>query len=172
MEKAPYDPSRFDLAVEHYVAARLRYAPDLITWLVRDTGAAGKRVLDLGCGPGFIANAIAPMVADTLGLDPSPNMIAAARQMAAPNARFEIGSSEDLSTVEAPLQLVTMGRSFHWMDRAQTLRDLDPLVRMAITRATARASPSSVSSMSRGPPVRRAQKSGTENRNKARPASV
>lgn len=126
--KAELKPDRFDTTVDHYVAARLTYDQRLIDWLVRDTGAAGKRVLDLGCGPGFIANAVAPHVDTVIGLDPSPNMIAAARAHAAPNTRFEVGSSEDLSAVEAPLQLVTIGRAFHWMDRPQTLADLDPLI--------------------------------------------
>ena len=126
--KAPLNPDRFDSAVDHYVAARLDYAPALIQWLVRDTRATSKRVLDLGCGPGFIANALAPHVSEVLGLDPSPNMIDAAHAAAAPNARFAVGSSEDLSAVEAPVQLVTIGRAFHWMNRAQALADLDPLI--------------------------------------------
>lgn len=125
---APYKPERFDQAVDHYVAARSRYAPDLIDWLADHARVAGKTVLDLGCGPGFLANAFAPKAASVLGLDPSPNMIAAARTAAAPNVRFEVGSSEDLSPVKAPVQLVTIGRAFHWMDRVQTLADLDPLV--------------------------------------------
>lgn len=128
MMDAPLSPDPFDSAVDHYVAARLQYDLRLIDWLVRDTRAAGKRVLDLGCGPGFIANAIAPYVDEVLGLDPSPNMIDAARAHAAPNARFAVGSSEDLSAVHAPVQLVTIGRAFHWMDRRQTLADLDPLI--------------------------------------------
>lgn len=128
MMDAPLNPDRFDRAVEHYVAARLQYDQRLLDWLVRDTGAEGKRVLDLGCGPGFIANALAPQVAEVIGLDPSPNMIDAARAAAAPNARFEVGSSEDLSAVAAPVHLVTIGRAFHWMNRAQTLADLDRLV--------------------------------------------
>lgn len=128
MIDAPLKPDRFDTTVDHYVAARLRYNPALLDWLVQDSGAPGRRVLDLGCGPGFIANAVAPHVAEVLGLDPSPNMIAAARAQAAPNARFEIGSSEDLGAVHAPVQLVTIGRAFHWMDRPRTLADLDPLI--------------------------------------------
>lgn len=128
MMDAPLNPDRFDTAVDHYVAARLQYDQRLLDWLVRDTRAAGSCVLDLGCGPGFIANAIAPHVSQVLGLDPSPNMIGAARAHAALNARFEVGSSEDLSAVQAPVQLVTIGRAFHWMDRPQTLADLDPLI--------------------------------------------
>jgi len=127
-QHVPYKPDRFDQTVDHYVAARSRYAPGLITWLAEETHIAGQTVLDLGCGPGFLANALAPQAASVLGLDPSPNMIAAARAEAAPNARFEIGSSEDLSCVEAPVHLVTIGRAFHWMDRAQTLKDLSPLL--------------------------------------------
>jgi len=127
-QQAPYKPDRFDQAVDHYVAARSRYAPELINWLADETRIAGKVVLDLGCGPGFLANALAPKAGAVLGLDPSPNMIAAARTEAEPNARFEVGSSEDLSHVEAPVQLVTMGRAFHWMDRDQTLNDLAPLL--------------------------------------------
>ena len=125
MIDAPYTPERFDAAVDHYVAARVVYAPDLIAWLARETGTEGKRVLDLGCGPGFIANAIAPFAAEVLGLDPSANMIDAARGLAAPNVRFEIGSSEDLSHVTAPVHLVTIGRAFHWMNRVQTLSNLE-----------------------------------------------
>ncbi|MEO1549934.1 MAG: class I SAM-dependent methyltransferase [Pseudomonadota bacterium] len=126
--KAPYKPERFDRAVEHYVAARTRYSPALINWLADDAQVAGKHVLDLGCGPGFLANAFGSKAASVLGLDPSPNMIAAARSEAQPNVRFEIGSSEDLSQVDAPVQLVTMGRAFHWMERAQTLADLELLI--------------------------------------------
>ena len=125
---APYHPDRFDQAVDHYVAARSRYAPGLIDWLAEDAGIAGKNVLDLGCGPGFLANALAPKAEAVLGLDPSPNMIAAARADAAANVRFEVGSSEDLSQVDSPVHLVTIGRAFHWMDRVQTLADLDPLI--------------------------------------------
>lgn len=125
MQTAPFKPERFEHVVEHYIAARLRYAPDLIEWLAREANVAGRRVLDLGCGPGFIANAIAPFAGDVVGLDPSEAMIDAASAQAAQNARFLVGSSLDLSVVEAPIQLVTMGRSFHWMDRTATLLDLD-----------------------------------------------
>ena len=125
---APYKPDRFDNAVDNYVSARPTFAPQLIAWLARDTVTEGKRMLDLGCGPGFIANAIAPYAADVLGLAPGPNMAAAAQANSAANARFAIDSSEDLSAVEAPVQLVTIGRVFHRMDRAQTLFDLDPLI--------------------------------------------
>ncbi|WP_172298477.1 class I SAM-dependent methyltransferase [Pseudoruegeria sp. HB172150] len=128
MDTVELKPERFDTTVDNYITGRVRYAPALIRWLAEDTGTAGQTVLDLGCGPGFIANAIAPFAAKVIGFDPSPNMIAAATADAAPNAKFAVGSSETLDQLETPLQLVTMGRSFHWMDRPQTLRDLDRLL--------------------------------------------
>src|SRR5262249_4775000 len=41
---------------------------------------------------------------------------------------WRIGSSRDLDADIAPLDLVVMGRSFHWMDREATLALLDSLV--------------------------------------------
>jgi SAM-dependent methyltransferase len=65
------------------------------------------------------------------GIDPEPEMLDAARQ-AAQEAGVGIvlrqGSSFDLPAGIGPFKLVTMGRSFHWMDRAATLAALDALV--------------------------------------------
>ena len=38
------------------------------------------------------------------------------------------GSSFALPTDVGPFKLVTIGRAFHWMDRAQTLQDLDVII--------------------------------------------
>ncbi|MEO1454824.1 MAG: methyltransferase domain-containing protein [Pseudomonadota bacterium] len=128
MDIAPYLPDRFDSAIDHYVAHRLRYAPELLSWMLRETGTgAGATVLDLGCGPGFIGNAVAGQVGRVIGVDPSAAMIAAAQDEAPANATYLVGSSYDLSIVPGPVHLTTMGRSFHWMDRAATLAALDGL---------------------------------------------
>ncbi|MEO0990730.1 MAG: class I SAM-dependent methyltransferase [Pseudomonadota bacterium] len=122
-------PERFGKAVDTYVANRTRYPTSLLTWILNETGTgADAHVLDLGCGPGLIANAIAGGVGRVTGVDPSPEMLAAARQDAPANVTYLQGSSDDLSIVEGPIDLVTMGRSFHWMDRPATLVDLDARV--------------------------------------------
>jgi SAM-dependent methyltransferase len=91
-------------------------------------------VLDLGCGPGQIAIALAPYVGHVIGIDPEPEMLALAA-MAAVDAHVDvewiIGSSYDLGALAeriGRLRLVAMGRSFHWMDRAATLVALDRIV--------------------------------------------
>lgn len=129
MTTAPLKPERFETVVDLYVAHRLTYPEDLLARLAAETGLGPtSRLLDLGCGPGFIANAMAPHAGEVIGVDPSTAMIAAARARAPANVTYLEGSSFDLSAVPTPLDLVTMGRSFHWMDRDATLASLDPML--------------------------------------------
>jgi hypothetical protein len=44
------------------------------------------------------------------------------------NIRFIAGSSCDLDPALGHFHLVVMGRSFHWMDRVDTLERLDRLI--------------------------------------------
>jgi SAM-dependent methyltransferase len=87
------------------------------------------RMLDLGCGPGQLALAFAPYAAEVLAVDPEPAMLRLARQAAggAP-IRFLQASSHDLGPAFGRFRLAVMGRSFHWMDRAETLRRLDAMI--------------------------------------------
>ncbi len=130
----PFEPDRFRTAAAHYEEGRVPYAPALIARVTKVTGLAKHhRVLDLGCGPGPLARAFAPFVAEMVAMDPSADMLAAARALAAgdaqaANIRFVAGSSYDLAPELGPFHLVVMGRSFHWMDRADTLRRLDGMI--------------------------------------------
>lgn len=132
MPVAPFVPDRFQSAVSFYVAHRLRYPPALIDEVVTRTGLTKPgRVLDLGCGPGFLAIAFAGRAGEVVGMDPDPAMLAAAEAEAAgtePRPRFVLGSSYDLSPTLGRFRLVTMGRSFHWMDRVATLSSLDEIL--------------------------------------------
>jgi SAM-dependent methyltransferase len=129
---APFRPERFASAADHYVSARPRYAPALIERLARETDLdETSRVLDLGCGPGTLAIPLARRAGTVIGIDPSEEMIAAAARQSAElgvAVDWRVGSSQDLDQSLAPLHLVVMGRSFHWMDRDATLARLDKLV--------------------------------------------
>jgi len=129
---APYDPHRFTSAIPHYVSGRPPYSPRLIARLARETGLnAGSRVLDLGCGPGSLTIPLARYCGTMIGIDADAAMIAAARQASAAaglDIDWRIGSSYDLDANLAPLDLVTIARAFHWMDREATLKRLDELI--------------------------------------------
>jgi SAM-dependent methyltransferase len=88
-------------------------------------------VLDLGCGPGVVALALAPFAGEVVGVDPEPEMLRMAAQNAAAagvKLRLVQGSSYDLGPQLGTFRLVAMGRSFHWMDRADTLRRLNGMI--------------------------------------------
>ncbi|WP_316166927.1 MULTISPECIES: class I SAM-dependent methyltransferase [unclassified Bradyrhizobium] len=87
--------------------------------------------MDLGCGPGWLGIAFAPLVGKVIGIDPEPAMLEAAQAIAnAAAVEIELieGSSFDLSPQLGRFRAVAIGRAFHWMDRADTLRKLDPLI--------------------------------------------
>src|SRR5258708_38463374 len=130
----PFEPDRHGAAAAHYERGRPPYAPALIRRVAEVTGLGSQhRVLDLGCGPGPLARAFAPFVHEVVAMDPSPEMLAQARTLAgkAANIRFVPGSSYDLGPALGHFHLVVMGRSFHWMDRVDTLKRLDRLIEPA-----------------------------------------
>ena len=88
------------------------------------------RIMDLGCGPGLLAVALAPFVKEVVAIDPAAEMLAVGRDAARDRPgkiQFVEGSSNDLGTQFGRFRLVAMGRSFHWMDRAETLKRLDTI---------------------------------------------
>ncbi len=127
-----YEPRRFRTTVPYYARYRLAYPPELIARVIQTVGLKpGDAVMDLGCGPGPIAILLAQAGMAVTAVDPEPDMLAAAGA-AAREAGVAIesraGSSFDMPRGIGPFKLVTMGRSFHWMDREATLRTLDSLI--------------------------------------------
>jgi ubiquinone/menaquinone biosynthesis C-methylase UbiE len=130
----PYDPERYRSAAAHYERGRIPYAPALIRRVADVVGLGPQhRVLDLGCGPGPLARHFSAFVQEVVAMDPTPEMLSAARALAGEraNIRFIAGSSYDLAPALGPFHLVVMGRSFHWMDRVETLRQLDRMIEPA-----------------------------------------
>lgn len=124
--------SRFQSTVPFYSRYRLAYPQRLIERVIALTGLApGDPVLDLGTGPGLLAVPFAAAGMRVTAADPEPTMLAAAGEAArAAGVTLTLwqGGSNDLTSSMGPYRLVTMGRSFHWMDRAATLACLDGLV--------------------------------------------
>jgi SAM-dependent methyltransferase len=128
----PFEKRRFRTAAQHYLQGRPAYAPALFDRVVALTALrSDARVLDLGCGPGQLALAFAPRVAEVVGIDPEPEMLRIASESAAAAGlavRFIEGSSADLGPALGRFHLVVIGRAFHWMDRPRTLKALDELL--------------------------------------------
>ena len=130
-----YDPEvLFRSTAPFYARYRSGYPPQFFEHLVDRFGLDGTQaVMDLGCGTGQIALDLAPHVATVCAVDPEPTMLVDGRRIAAErglgNVTWTVGDSYRLGDLQLPeLALVTMGASFHWMDRDAVLTGLDTLI--------------------------------------------
>jgi SAM-dependent methyltransferase len=91
------------------------------------TLAAGAgRLLDLGCGPGKLARALAHRFEAVDAVDPSPAMLEAGQVLdegRSRNIRWIEARAEDLA-LEVPYDLVFAGASIHWLRHAVVMPKL------------------------------------------------
>ncbi len=82
-----------------------------------------SRVLDVGCGTGYLARPLSQRVEAVDAVDFSTNMITQGKQLPngdAPNLRWIEGAVERVA-LSPPYALVTAGESLHWLDWAVVL---------------------------------------------------
>jgi SAM-dependent methyltransferase len=121
----PYDPTLYYGTAEYYVRGRPPYSADLAPALVAEAGLDGThRLLDVGCGPGVLALALAGHAREAVGLDPDAGMLAVASNRAQKaglaNLRWVQAVAEDIPALAlGSFHLVTFGQSFHWTAREQ-----------------------------------------------------
>ncbi|CAB4243919.1 Methylase involved in ubiquinone/menaquinone biosynthesis (Modular protein) [Methylacidimicrobium sp. AP8] len=94
----------------------------------------GSSVLDLGCGTGELASAVARIVGPrgkVLGMDPSPYRIALAERRARKGLAFAVGGSEDLRSLPSrSFDVVYLNYVLHWIDdRRRTLREIHRILK-------------------------------------------
>jgi SAM-dependent methyltransferase len=92
----------FDISAEIYDRHVGRYGPTLSAAHIAAAGIRpGQRVLDVGCGPGPLTQALVAAVGDgsVAALDPSPSFVAACRERV-PNADVRLGEAEALPFAE------------------------------------------------------------------------
>ena len=122
----------FQSIAAQYERFRLAFPERLVARVVALAALKpGDAVLDLGCGTGMLALGFARLGMAVTAMDPEPEMLAAAQAAAQAQGLVltcKPGGSGDLTPAMGPFRLVTMGRSFHWMDRAATLAMLDKIV--------------------------------------------
>ncbi|MEU0570460.1 class I SAM-dependent methyltransferase [Nonomuraea sp. NPDC005983] len=116
-----------------YARFRPGYPRAFFNDLIRRFALDGSgRLLDLGCGTGQLTFPLAEHVAEAIGVDPEAEMLNQAARQALDgdirNVTWVLGSSADMPGELGRFRLVTMGRSFHWMDREQVLGKLAGMV--------------------------------------------
>jgi ubiquinone/menaquinone biosynthesis C-methylase UbiE len=91
--------------------------------LVALSGAKpGDRVLDVGCGGGYLARLLAAAVMPggaVIGVDPSSPAIAYARRRAPDNCRFAVGVAQGLDLADGWFDVVTSTLAVHHIPQTQ-----------------------------------------------------
>jgi ubiquinone/menaquinone biosynthesis C-methylase UbiE len=90
--------------------------------LVTAGDLAGRRTLDVGCGTGTLAVALAERGAKVWGVDASQEMLAEA-QAKGSRARFKEAHAEELPFKDGWFERVVMRLSLHHLDRPRALRE-------------------------------------------------
>jgi SAM-dependent methyltransferase len=104
----------------------------------------GERVIDIGCGPGYLANEMAAAVGQdgfVLGVDPSPSMLAIAgrrdKVRGAARVKLEQGSANDLPSPDDSFDAAVSTQVYEYVEDmegalAEVRRTLKPRGRLAI----------------------------------------
>jgi SAM-dependent methyltransferase len=124
---------RFSTRVEHYHKYRPGYPSFLIDFLRDACGLApGHVVADIGCGTGLLADLFLTNGNRVYGIEPNPDMRAAAERAFAGCERFlSIGGRGECTTLpDDSVDFVTVGRAFHWLEPAEALREFSRILRL------------------------------------------
>lgn len=99
-------------------------------WLYRQAGLAqARRVLEVGCGTGVIANEVAGLGPATIGLDIDPAMLAAARHYA-PGVHLLQGDAHALPFADGTFDVVLCHYLLLWLaDPARAVQEMARVVR-------------------------------------------
>ena len=91
-------------------------------------GHAPDTVVDLGCGTGLSTAAWTGECRQAIGIEPSPDMLEVAREKAADGIRFCQAFGHDTGLADGIADVVVCSQSFHWMEPAATLREVNRLL--------------------------------------------
>jgi ubiquinone/menaquinone biosynthesis C-methylase UbiE len=101
---------------------------DRVVELALSRVPAPRRILDVGCGTGYVLRQLAarlPQASEFLGVDPAPKMTEVARSASADErVHFVPGTAERLPAGDSAYDLVVSTTSFdHWTDQAAGIRE-------------------------------------------------
>ena len=111
---------RFARTASRFVARQDERADELaeqVAAFVLPSGA--ERALDVGCGAGALALALAPLVRQVVGIDRVPELLALARERAPENATFLEADATQLPSADGEFDLAGTLRTLHHVPRPE-----------------------------------------------------
>ena len=111
---------RFARTADRFVAQQDARAGELAERVRAFLAASGaERALDVGCGAGALALALAPLVREVVGVDRVPELLALARERAPENATFVEADATHLPYDEGEFDLAGTLRTLHHVPRPE-----------------------------------------------------
>ena len=117
---------RFSRRVENYFKYRPRYPQAIIDLLQRECHLTTMDVIaDIGSGTGLLTELFLNNGFRVFGVEPDPEMRAAAEYLLQGYPRFTsiAATAEATSLADHSVDVVTAGQAFHWFDREQARRE-------------------------------------------------
>ena len=110
-------------AAQRYARHRPNVHPTVVRSIVAMLGPAAPAAwaLDVGCGTGQSARALAELADRVVGIDVSSGMLAAARAETGARVDYLRAAAERLPFASGAFDLVTAGLAFHWFDQPRFL---------------------------------------------------
>lgn len=97
--------------------------------LIRYLGRAPETVVDLGCGTGLSSLAWRDRCRRLIGVDPSGDMLAVARQRETAGVEFLQAFADRTGLPDNTADIVVCSQSFHWMEPHSTLKEAARILR-------------------------------------------
>jgi SAM-dependent methyltransferase len=97
---------------------------ELVDVLMAEGDLRGRRALDVGCGTGLLALALAERGVKVWGVDPSEEMLAQARATVGRRAGLKLGRAESLPFKDGWFERVVLRLVVHLVDRAQAFSEM------------------------------------------------
>ncbi len=120
---------RFRGFADTYDTARPRLPAEPAAVIGRYLGHMPDTVIDLGCGTGLSTLVWDGRCRQVIGVEPSEDMLAIARQKTRPGLSFVRAFAHQTGLPDGCADAVVCSQSFHWMEPTSTLREVNRLLR-------------------------------------------
>lgn len=123
---------RFTGRVESYVKYRPSYPRAILDLLAADCGLTSSSVVaDVGSGTGILSTLFLENGNHVFGVEPNPEMRAAAEELLGDHPRFTsvAGTAEATTLDDASVDLIVAAQAFHWFDPRRSRVEFERILR-------------------------------------------
>jgi SAM-dependent methyltransferase len=109
----------FGAAAGVYESGRPDYPSQAVAWMLEPVAREGRgiRAADVGAGTGKLTRVLVERGAETVAIDPDPDMLRVLREQVHGVPTF-VGSAEELPLPDASVDAIVFGQAWHWVDPA------------------------------------------------------